>query len=49
MKYLSTYYSNKLHEDGFVHVDSLFNSTELKYVIKAIEDNMDSPVHLGKP
>jgi len=48
MKYLSTYYSNKLHEDGFVHVDSLFNSTELKYVIKAIEDNMDSPSPFGK-
>ena len=48
MKYQSTYYSNKLHEDGFVHVDSLFNSTELKHVIKAIKDNMDSPSPFGK-
>ena len=48
MRNNSNYYSNKLHEDGFVHVDSLFNSTELEDVIKAIKDNMDSPSPFGK-
>lgn len=42
------YYSNKLHNDGFVHVDSLFGSEELKDVVNAIKDNMNSPSPFGK-
>lgn len=48
MKHNLDVYSKKLHEDGFVHVDNLFNSEELQDVIKAIKDNMNSPSPFGK-
>jgi len=42
------YYSKKLNEDGFVHIDSLFNQEELQDVVHAIKDNMQSPSPFGK-
>lgn len=48
MKKEINFYSHRLQNDGFVHVDSLFKSSELNEVIKAIKDNMDCPSPFGK-
>ncbi|MDA9985245.1 phytanoyl-CoA dioxygenase family protein [Flavobacteriaceae bacterium] len=48
MKQKIDFYSKKLNQDGFVHIDGLFSSLELRDIVKAIEDNMNSPSPFGK-
>ena len=48
MKNEISFYSKKLFEDGFVHIDELFSNKQVNKIIKAIDDNIDSPSPFAK-
>lgn len=48
MIHQTSHYTKRLNADGFVHIDALLDTNELKKLKRALKDNINSPSPFGK-